>query len=240
MSRNRRNISAQRSAAWRTLSQSASRLVAAGFAVAPLRREVPLRSRKPHEETFSYRWSRAVQHHPVRSVLAGGAFLLVLALPALSLRLGFADEGNQPEGTDPREAYDLLAEGFGPGFNGPLLLAARVPDGTDPAVLERITDGLFVATLLRVLLFFVDDQHSPDLKYVRLGSTVMFVVFGGGLAFLLFALWQQQTAVRLVRGTIGRVVPRAADKAAEIVDTFVGAMRQLRPHDDSHLADQIP
>ncbi len=105
-------------------------VLAAGVAVAPLRREVPLRSRKPHEETFSYRWSRAVQHHPVRALLVGGTFLLVLALPALSLRLGFPDEGNQPEGADPRKAYDLLAEGFGPGFNGPILLAARLPEGT--------------------------------------------------------------------------------------------------------------
>ena len=104
--------------------------------------EVPMRSREAPEETFSYRWSRAVQHHPVRSLVAGVVFLGVLALPVLALRLGFSDEGNYSEGTDTRTAYDLLAEGFGPGFNGPLLLAAELPEGTDPAALGGITDAL--------------------------------------------------------------------------------------------------
>lgn len=93
-------------------------------------------------------------------------------------------------------------------------------------VLERIVDGLFVATLLRVLLFFVPTD-SPGIRHVQWGSTLMFAVFGGGLAFLLFALWQQQLAVDLVRKTAGRVAPKVADKAAEIVDAFVGGMRRL-------------
>ncbi|HEX7133185.1 MAG TPA: MMPL family transporter [Iamia sp.] len=116
-----------------------------GFFVSKLRAEVPMRSRKTPEQTFSYRWSRAVQHHPWRSVGAGAALLLVLSIPVLGLRLGFSDEGNYPEGTDTRIAYDLLAEGFGPGFNGPLIVATRLPEGTDPAVLERITTGLTAA-----------------------------------------------------------------------------------------------
>ena len=45
------------------------------------------------------------------------------------MRLGFADAGNRPTADTTRQAYDLLAEGFGPGFNGPLLLAAETPDG---------------------------------------------------------------------------------------------------------------
>ena len=53
----------------------------------------------------------------------------ILALPVFGLRLGFSDEGNYPEDTETRQAYDLLAEGFGPGFNGPLVLVAEVPDG---------------------------------------------------------------------------------------------------------------
>jgi RND superfamily putative drug exporter len=116
-----------------------------GLFVSGLKREVPMRSRKAPEETFSYRWSRAVQHHPVRSVLAGSALLLVLAIPVLSLRLGFSDEGNYPEDSDTRVAYDLLAEGFGPGFNGPLIVASTLPADTDPAVLERVTAALLEA-----------------------------------------------------------------------------------------------
>ena len=53
--------------------------------------------------------------------------MLALALPVLSLRLGFVDAGNDPAGTQSRQAYDLLAEGFGPGFNGPFLLAIEMP-----------------------------------------------------------------------------------------------------------------
>ncbi|MBX5480336.1 MAG: flippase-like domain-containing protein [Myxococcaceae bacterium] len=115
-------------------------------------------------------------------------------------------------------------------FARPYLIAQRSRIRKSAAmtsvVLERIVDGLLVATLLRVLLFFVPGD-SDDIRYVKWGSTVMFAVFGGGLAFLLFALWQQKLAVSLVRRTIGRFVPKLADKAAEIVDAFVGAMRQL-------------
>ncbi|HEV7722836.1 MAG TPA: MMPL family transporter [Iamia sp.] len=117
-------------------------VLVAGFFVGKLKGEVPMRSRRAPEQTFSYRWSRAVQHHPWRSVGAGAALLVVLSIPVLGLRLGFSDEGNYPEGTDTRIAYDMLADGFGPGFNGPLLVATTVPEGTDPATLERITTAL--------------------------------------------------------------------------------------------------
>ena len=75
-------------------------------------------------------------------MLIGVAALVALALPVLGLRLGFSDEGNYPEDTTTRQAYDLLAEGFGPGFNGPLSLATEVPPGTDPAALQAITDAI--------------------------------------------------------------------------------------------------
>ena len=52
--------------------------------------------------------------------MAGLGIVLLLAAPTLSMRLGFTDAGNDPAGTQTRQAYDLLSEGFGPGFNGPL------------------------------------------------------------------------------------------------------------------------
>ncbi|MGI8939473.1 MAG: MMPL family transporter [Iamia sp.] len=117
-------------------------VLVAGFFVGPLKREVRMRSRRAPEDTFSYRWSRAVQHHPVRSLLVGGLFLVVLALPVFGLRLGFSDEGNYSDGTDTRVAYDLLAEGFGPGFNGPLIVATDLTEGTDPGSLAEVTAAL--------------------------------------------------------------------------------------------------
>src|SRR4029453_236819 len=68
--------------------------------------------------------------------------LVLLALPVLGLRLGFSDEGNYPEDTTTRKAYDLLADGFGPGFNGPLVLTSLVPGDLDPAVLDRVTQAV--------------------------------------------------------------------------------------------------
>jgi RND superfamily putative drug exporter len=108
----------------------------------PLRQRVLEREPKPLDETAAYRWSRVIQHHPWRSALAGFAVLAGLAMPVFGMRLAFADEGNLQEDTDARQAYDLLAEGFGPGFNGVLLVATELPDGADPATLEAVAAAL--------------------------------------------------------------------------------------------------
>ncbi|MEU6027200.1 MMPL family transporter [Streptomyces tauricus] len=91
------------------------------------------------------RWSAYVQKRP-RSIAAGALLvMLVLALPVLSIRLGATDQGNHQDSTTTRQAYDLLAEGFGPGFNGPLQV---VVDGGDEAQTTalvstiRSTDGV--------------------------------------------------------------------------------------------------
>jgi RND superfamily putative drug exporter len=78
-----------------------------------------------------FRWSRFLQRRPWTAALAGLAVLLLLAVPFFSLRLGFSDNGNNPKSDTTRRAYDLLSQGFGPGFNGPLVLAARTPDGAE-------------------------------------------------------------------------------------------------------------
>ena len=100
----------------------------ASFAVRSLRRQVPSRPVKPVRETFAYRWSRSIQRHPVRYLVTGTLILLILASPILGLRLGFSDEGNASEGTATRSAYDLLADGFGAGFNGPFIVTVE-PSG---------------------------------------------------------------------------------------------------------------
>jgi putative drug exporter of the RND superfamily len=110
-----------------------------GTFVPGLKRTLPPRAHKPLRETVPHRYSRWVQRRPWFGALAGVAVLAVLALPVFGLRLGFSDEGNFAEDTTTRQAYDLLAEGFGPGSNGPLLLVSDVPDGVDPAVLEEVT-----------------------------------------------------------------------------------------------------
>jgi len=113
----------------------------AGFFVGPLKREVAHRPPKPRRQTLAYRWSRIIQHRPWTSALVGALVLAVLAIPVFSLRLGFSDESNFADDTSTKQAYDLLVEGFGPGFNGPLILAAELPEGTDVADLSAITDA---------------------------------------------------------------------------------------------------
>ncbi|MGY6500385.1 MAG: MMPL family transporter [Acidimicrobiales bacterium] len=117
-------------------------VLVAGFAIAPLRAELPHREHPPVERTIAFRWSRWIQHHPWPAALGGAALLLVLAIPVLGLRLGFADEGNFPEDTTTRRAYDLIADGFGPGYNGRLVLAAEVPAGVDPDQLDAVTAAI--------------------------------------------------------------------------------------------------
>ena len=86
------------------------------------------RSAKADGESPAARWSHAVQRRPWTAAIAATAILLALAAPALGMRLGFPDAGNDPPDTMTRQAYDLNTEGFGPGTNGPLVIAAELPD----------------------------------------------------------------------------------------------------------------
>ena len=103
------------------------------------------RTETRHHVSMWFRWSRVVQRRPIPAAIAGLVVLVVLAIPLLSIRLGQADAGTGAESKDSRQAYDLLSEGFGPGFNGPLILAARLggPDGM--ADLEALTERVAAA-----------------------------------------------------------------------------------------------
>ncbi|MCW8375869.1 MMPL family transporter [Streptomyces justiciae] len=91
--------------------------------------------------------ARAVQRRPLPTLLVGVFALLALSAPALGMRLGFADSGNDPAETTSRHAYDLLAEGFGPGFNGPLIVLVKGDEEAGKTVQERLatTDGVAAA-----------------------------------------------------------------------------------------------
>jgi putative drug exporter of the RND superfamily len=110
--------------------------------VGGINKQLPPRKVKPLNETVWYRWSRFVEHRPWPVFLAGALTLGLLSIPVLSLRLGTGDTGNYGKETTTRQAYDLLAEGFGPGSNGPLLVVGEVPEGTSPDALLKVTAAL--------------------------------------------------------------------------------------------------
>ncbi|MHB9859593.1 MMPL family transporter [Streptomyces sp. YIM S03343] len=94
------------------------------------------------------RWSAAVQRRPRSVALLAVVVMAVLALPVLSLRLGATDQGNDDASTTTRKAYDLLAEGFGPGFNGPLQVVVSSGDTTTLVKDIQATDGVAQAAAL--------------------------------------------------------------------------------------------
>jgi RND superfamily putative drug exporter len=91
---------------------------------------------------FWPRWAGIVQQRPVIPAAIALVFIVIIALPFFSLRLGSADQGNDPAGSTTRVAYDMLARGFGPGFNGPLELVAAVHDSADSATLARVVSDV--------------------------------------------------------------------------------------------------
>jgi putative drug exporter of the RND superfamily len=105
------------------------------------------------------RWSRAVQARPWLALAIGLALLVTLALPALNLRLGSSDAGVDPPGSTTREAYDLIAQGFGAGTNGSFFLVARLPRPGDAPAARRIAAAVRAD---RELTFVSAPALSPD------------------------------------------------------------------------------
>ena len=91
---------------------------------------------------FWARWAGFVRRHPWPAAITGLAIMLAVATPLLSMRTGLSDAGNDPAGTTTRKAYDLLADGFGKGFNGPLEVVAQLPHQGDRAALAPIATAL--------------------------------------------------------------------------------------------------
>jgi RND superfamily putative drug exporter len=97
---------------------------------------------KVHGESPAASWSHAVQRRPWTAAIAATAVLLALAAPALGMRLGFPDAGNDPPSTMTRQAYDLNTQGFGPGTNGPLVIAADLPDRGARSAIDALATRL--------------------------------------------------------------------------------------------------
>jgi RND superfamily putative drug exporter len=116
---------------------------------------------------FWYRWSRIVERNRVVLGLVAGVILIVLAIPFFSIRLGSSDQGNDPKGSTTRKGYDLIAQGFGAGYNSGLQLVISGPGSSDPAYLSKVTTALKGVT----------DVAPSSVQAVPTGKDVSLVVF---------------------------------------------------------------
>jgi RND superfamily putative drug exporter len=99
--------------------------------------------KKPAKANLGTRWASFVVRRPLAVLLLGVIGLGAAAIPATSLELGLPDDGSQPTDTTQRRAYDLLSEGFGPGFNGPLMVVVDAKGSDDPqAAFTTVADEI--------------------------------------------------------------------------------------------------
>ncbi|MFB7782344.1 MMPL family transporter [Streptomyces vinaceus] len=107
------------------------------------RRRLAAQGPRPQTPTgFAARWSAFVERRPKLLGIVATLVMVVLALPTFSLHLGTSDQGNNPAGSTTRQAYDLLADGFGPGVNGPLTVVSRLDGAGDRLAVERLAEAL--------------------------------------------------------------------------------------------------
>jgi RND superfamily putative drug exporter len=99
------------------------------------------RHRRAGTDTMSVRWARFVTRRPLPVALATIAVLGAIAIPATHMKLGLPDGGSKPTSSTERRAYDLLTDGFGPGFNGPLTVVVDAP-GLNEKEQKQIANGV--------------------------------------------------------------------------------------------------
>lgn len=204
-------------------------VVIAGFAVAPLRGEVRHRAPKPLRETFAYRWSRVVQARPWTLALVSSASLLLLAVPVLGIRLGFSDAGNLPEDNSARKAYELLADGFGAGHNGRVLLVAEVPDGFDASTAAPFLE-ITQAVAATEGVASVSPPIPSNAEDPAASGAVLWQVFPESSP-------QDEATTDLVLQLREQVLPRATDGSG--LDVLVTGMVGVMVDFSDYLADRL-
>jgi len=168
------------------------------------------------------RWDEGVTRRPWLAMIAGVAALLVLAAPFTDLRLGQPDDGNAARETQMRVAYDTLAEGFGPGFNGTLVLAASLPAGDPPPALDRL--GEAVASTAGVVAVS-EPALSPGGDAATIGVTPATAP-------------QDDRTADLVGTLRDEVIPAATEGSG--VEVFVGGNTAIQLDMADKIADRLP
>jgi RND superfamily putative drug exporter len=158
--------------------------------------KLPLLARRSGRAPLSERWAGLIQRRPVIAGTAAGVLLLVLAIPALSMRLSFSDSSTQPHDTSSYTSHRILTDGFGPGYDAPLIGVSTSPGGAS-AVAAAVgrTPGVASVTPVRT---------SQD------GAAALFIAYPKtGL--------QDAATPALVHRLRDTVVPRAAGDAQVLI-----------------------
>ena len=124
---------------------------------------------KPLDDSAWASYGRLLQRAPWLFALISLAVVVVLAIPALSLRQGFPDNGSAQPGTPARVGFDLMAKGFGPGVNGPFFVAVTLPVPLDDTALRATVREL--AQTEGVALTLPNEQMLPLYEVVKVGDT---------------------------------------------------------------------
>ena len=172
-------------------------LIVLSLFIKPLRAPIPHRKDKPREMSLWYRWSRIVQRKPWPVLAFAVGVLAVLTIPLLSIRLGFGDNGNVAKDQTVRKAYDLLAQGFGPGSNGPLVITIQGPAVTDQALRDKFVAQV-QATPGVAAAFSPPGSIAPDLAIMTVIPT---------------SAPQDEATTKLVAHLRNKVVPDSGVKA---------------------------
>jgi putative drug exporter of the RND superfamily len=168
------------------------------------------------------RWSRLIDRHRLVASLAGAGVLLVLAAPFLGVRFGFPDAGNDPAGRSTRQAYDMLAGGFGAGANGPLVVVTDLAAGADGGLVNRLAGAL---------------RSTPGVAAVQ--PPQLNPAGDAALLTVIPATGPQDTATEnLVRTLREDVIPAVAGGAADQV--HVGGATAAAIDSTSNIAGRIP
>ena len=168
------------------------------------------------------RWSRLIDRHRLVASLAGAGVLLVLAAPFLGVRFGFPDAGNDPAGRSTRQAYNMLAGGFGAGANGPLVVVTDLAAGADEGLVNRLTGAL---------------RSTPGVAAVQ--PPQLNPAGDAALLTVIPTTGPQDTATEnLVRTLREDVIPAVAGGAADQV--HVGGATAAAIDSTSNIAGRIP
>jgi RND superfamily putative drug exporter len=143
----------------------------ASFFVPALRSEVPPRTERPLRHTIAYRWSHFVQRHPWSMAIGVAALLVGLSLPMFGMRLGIGDESTYNEDTTTRQAYDLLARGFGAGSNGPLLITGELDSPDQLVVAQQLVTALQSTDGVQSALGPIPSANSDAFQIVAVPTT---------------------------------------------------------------------